>query len=172
MIEDQVRLNVLNFHIEKNDMYLQYVKKLKRNGLSHFFKIYQKKVEQFALKYNFKKFTILPKLNETIKLTQHHILSSIVNHKIFGMDLKVKGQSPIELFKWLLIMKVQKIRFKHLKIAISRINKVKNKFKIKRIYREMINKRWQFVNFKFGSFTQNQRRLIEDNIKVNKKPEV
>ena len=45
------------------------------------------------------------------------------------MDLKVKGQTPIELFKWLLFMKVQKVRFKHLKIAINRIEKVKNKFK-------------------------------------------
>ncbi len=76
-------------------------------------------------------------------------------------------------------MKVQKIRFKNLKIAINRIEKVKNQFKydlnyyrMRRIYKAMIDKRWKFVNFKLGSFAENQRRLIEESMRTSKKPDV
>lgn len=36
----------------------------------------------------------------------------------------------------------------------------------------MINKRWKFVNFKYGSFAENQRRLLADNMDKNFRPEV
>lgn len=48
----------------------------------------------------------------------------------------------------------------------------KDLLRIKKIYREMINKRWKFVNFKLGSFAENQRRLLAENMDKNYKPEV
>lgn len=36
----------------------------------------------------------------------------------------------------------------------------------------MIDKRWKFVKFKLGSFAENQRRLVADNMQRNFRPEV
>lgn len=93
LIEDKVKLTVLNYHIQHNDTYLEYIKRLKRNGLHQLFKIYAGKVEEFAARHGLKKLTVVPELNETRKITEKVILSSIVNHKLYGIDCKVKGSS-------------------------------------------------------------------------------
>lgn len=36
----------------------------------------------------------------------------------------------------------------------------------------MIDKRWKYVKFKLGSFAENQRRLVADNMQRNFRPEV
>jgi hypothetical protein len=36
----------------------------------------------------------------------------------------------------------------------------------------MVNKRWKFLNFRLGSFAENQRRLVADNMHRNFRPEV
>jgi hypothetical protein len=128
IIEDRVRLTVLNFRIDRNEAYTEYVKKLRRNGLEHLFKIYAAQLEQFTCKYNLKKVTVIPDLNETRKTTERSLLNSIVNHRLLGMDLKLKGAS-LEIFRWLLKAKVEKVRFRHMQAAIKKIERVKNKFK-------------------------------------------
>jgi hypothetical protein len=44
------------------------------------------------------------------------------------MNLKVKGR-PIEIMKTLLLAKIERIRYSHIKTALKRIERVKNQFK-------------------------------------------
>lgn len=93
LLEDKVKLTVLNFRIQQDDTYHMYLKRLKRNGLHLLFRIYTQKLEDFAAKHALRKLTVVPELNETRKITDKVILESIVNHKLYGIDGKVKGSS-------------------------------------------------------------------------------
>ena len=128
LLEEKVKLTVLNFHIQQDDAYLQYLKRLKRNGLHHLFRLYAQKLEDFAARHALRKLTVLPQLNETRKITDRVILDSIVNHRLYGIDCRVKGSS-LEIFRWLLLAKVGRMRLGRMRAALQRIEKVKNQFK-------------------------------------------
>jgi len=61
-------------------------------------------------------------------MTEGQMLNSIVNHKIYGIDMKIKGD-PVRLFINLLKGKVQSLRFNRMQRAVERFNKFKNYFK-------------------------------------------
>lgn len=75
------------------------------------FSIYAKQLKKFAEQYSLKKFTVIPELNETKKLTNRDIVRSIQNAKLMGVNRKMKG-SPLQIFANLFIMKIIKIRFR------------------------------------------------------------
>lgn len=84
---------------------------LKRKGLDLLFKMYKQKIEQFSKKYNLKKFTIVPELNETKRITDQDILKAIPNSKILGFHRRLKGTS-MDVLASLVYMKMEKMRFK------------------------------------------------------------
>lgn len=104
------------------------MKRLKRNGQHHVFKLYASKVELFAARHGLKKLTVIPDLNETRKVTEKVVLSSIVNHRLYGIDCKVKGSS-LEVFRWLVLARVGRMRLQRMRAALKRIENVKNQFK-------------------------------------------
>ncbi len=79
-------------------------------------------MENFAKKYGLKKFTIVPEINETKRLTETDILNCIPNAGILGIRRKVKGNRR-DLLANLVARKVQAIRFKRLKLTADSIEK-------------------------------------------------
>jgi hypothetical protein len=126
--EDPIRLSFLNYHLEHNEDYQRLLKKARRQGLDHLLRVYIGKVEQFTAKHGFKKILIVPCLDETRRTTDESILSAIVNHRLLGLDMKVKGRG-VEIFRWLLLGKLARMRYAQVERAIKRIERVKNTFK-------------------------------------------
>ena len=85
--------------------------------MQHALKHYLSRLEVFLSKHKLKKVTIVPTINETKKLTDTQILHSIINHKVLGVDLRVKG-GPLEIFRNLVLMKVATIRKRRFKEAM------------------------------------------------------
>jgi hypothetical protein len=80
------------------------------------------------VKYNLKKITIVPALNETRRLTEDQMLNAIVNHKIYGIDMKLKGD-PAKMFVNLLRGKVQSLRFARMHRAVALLDRFKYYYK-------------------------------------------
>lgn len=85
----------------------------------------------------------------------------IVNSKLLGIDRKLKGSSR-DIFKNLLVMKLAKIRFRNLKIAVERMEKVKSKFRYWVIYLG-----WKSI---IGKCSTNDGNTSPSNLALSQKP--
>lgn len=79
-------------------------------------------------------------MNETKRLTETDIVRCIQNAKLLGIRRKLKGSNR-QVLANLIAMKVEKIRFRKLRIAVQRMEKVKATFK------------YSFINVGLRNFT-------------------
>ncbi len=107
---------------------MRLLRKSRREGLDHVLRVYIGKIEQFTAKYGLKKVTVVPCLDETRRTSERVMLESIVNYRVLGVGLRVKGRG-VEMLRWLLLSKLARMRYAQVERAIKRIERVKNTFK-------------------------------------------